>query len=87
MVVLQLQDLMSWLPRLKRKVKLPPHAGYLRKKTRSFHSTDDIAATGVVTLRPGKQGRQFGIILHVAFLLDKSFGNATLISLDKSLSD
>src|SRR5699024_6755164 len=50
------------------------------RKPAVFHSVDDIAPAGVVTPRLCK-GRQFGIILHVGFLLDKSFGSATLISL------
>ena len=52
-----------------------------RRKPAVLHSIDDIAPAGVVALRLGKQGRQFGIILHVGFLLDKSFGSVTLISL------
>ena len=51
------------------------------RKPAVLHSVDDIATAGVVALRLGKQGHQFGIILHVGFLLDKSFGSATLISL------
>ena len=43
------------------------------RKPAVFHSVDDIATTGVVTPRLGKQGRQFGIILHVGFLLDKKY--------------
>ena len=51
------------------------------RKPTVFHSVDDIAPAGIVAPRLGKQGRQFGVILHVSFLLDKSFGSATLISL------
>ena len=39
------------------------------------------APAGVVAPWLGERGRQFGIILHVGFLLDKSFGSATPISL------
>lgn len=51
------------------------------RKPAIFHSVDDIAPASVVAPRLDKQGRQFGVILHIGFLLDKSFGSATLISL------
>ena len=51
------------------------------RKPAVFHSVDDIATAGVVAPRLGKQGRQSGIMRHVGFLLDKSFGSTTLMSL------
>ena len=43
------------------------------RKPAVLHSVDDIASAGVVAPRLGKQGLQFGIILHIGFLLDKKF--------------
>ena len=43
------------------------------RKPTVFHSVDDLAPAGIVAPRLGKQGRQFGIMLHVGFLLDKKF--------------
>ena len=43
------------------------------RKPAVFHSVDDIAPGSIVAPRLGEQGRQFGIMLHVVFLLDKKF--------------